>query len=178
MRRLGGHGKRLTYAEKAYPQLTEDVREQLALYHFLSLIDDTQLAISVKQRRPPTLDEAVSATLEVEAILATTGKPLRVAGVDDTASTETPGSSTSVGAATTQGRQDTTLDLLKTLVERVEKLEMNQRSREPLHPSRLNQRGNRFPLTHQGSVICRNCGQEGHYARGCAAPRGRRSQGN
>ena len=167
-----------TLAEKAYPQLTEDAREQLALYHFLSRIDDTQLAISVKQRRPSTLDEAVSATLEVEAILTTTGKSLRIAGVDDAGSTETPGSSTSVAAATAQERQDATLELLKTLVERVEKLEMNQRTREPPHTSRPNQRGYRLPPTQQGSVICRNCGQEGHYARGCAAPRGRRSQGN
>ena len=28
-------------------------------------------------------------------------------------------------------------------------------------------------LQQDGSVICRKCGQEGHYARGCAAPRHR-----
>lgn len=169
-----------TLSEKAYPQLAEEAREQLALYHFLSLLDDPQVAISVKQTRPATLDEAVSSTLEIESILSTTttGKPLRVAGVDETAPVPTSSGldTASVGAATAK---DATHELLRTLVERVEKLEMGQRAREPLNNDGRIQRDNRPQLPHRsGPVVCRKCGQEGHYARGCAAPRGRRGQGN
>ncbi|KAL5496639.1 hypothetical protein EMCRGX_G012963 [Ephydatia muelleri] len=53
-------------AQKGYPDLEEKAKEQLALNVFLSLIDNHQVAFSVKQKRPASLDEAVSATLEIE----------------------------------------------------------------------------------------------------------------
>ncbi|KAL5509623.1 hypothetical protein EMCRGX_G005023 [Ephydatia muelleri] len=44
----------------------DKAKEQLALNVFLSLIDNSQVAFAVRQRRPATLDTAVSATLEIE----------------------------------------------------------------------------------------------------------------
>ena len=41
--------------------------ECLALNAYLEQIDDTQISFSVKQKGPKTLDEAVSATLEMES---------------------------------------------------------------------------------------------------------------
>jgi dsDNA-binding SOS-regulon protein len=43
--------------DKAYPELDEAAREQLALNHYLTQIADQQIAFSVKQKRPKTLDE-------------------------------------------------------------------------------------------------------------------------
>ena len=55
--------------EKAFPELQPEVREQLALSHYFGQIDSTQIAFSVKQRKPKSVDEAVSATLEMESYL-------------------------------------------------------------------------------------------------------------
>ena len=53
-------------AQKGYPDLEEKAKEQLALNVFLSRIDNPQVAFSVKQKCPASLDKAVSATLEME----------------------------------------------------------------------------------------------------------------
>ena len=49
-------------ADKAFPQLQNDAKEQLALNHYLGQLTDQQIAFNVRQKRPRTLDEAVSAT--------------------------------------------------------------------------------------------------------------------
>ena len=64
--------------KRAYPDL-QDAREQLALAHYLGQLEHHQLAFSMKQKRPETVDEAVSATLEKESYLLPKGS--RVAQV-------------------------------------------------------------------------------------------------
>ena len=58
-----------TLVDKAYPDLEDNAKEQLALNHFVSQIENCQVAFSVRQKRPKTVDEAVSATLEMEAYI-------------------------------------------------------------------------------------------------------------
>lgn len=58
-------------ANKAFPTLQEDAKQQLALTHYLGQLDNPQISFNVKQKRPKTLDEAVSATLELESYLLT-----------------------------------------------------------------------------------------------------------
>ena len=41
--------------DKAYPHLEAAARDQMALTHYLSQIDNTQVAFSVKQQKPATL---------------------------------------------------------------------------------------------------------------------------
>ena len=65
--------------ERAYPDLQEDPREQVALTHYLGQIKHQQLAFSVKQKCPKSVDKAVSATLEMESYLLPKGS--RVAQV-------------------------------------------------------------------------------------------------
>ena len=65
-------------ANKAFPQLQTDAKEQLALNHYLGQITDHQIAFNVKQKRPRTLDEAVSATLELESYLLPSGLPSKM----------------------------------------------------------------------------------------------------
>ena len=54
-------------SEKAYPQLQSQARECLALTVFLKQISNPQVAFAVRQKQPGNLDEAVTATLEMES---------------------------------------------------------------------------------------------------------------
>ena len=53
-------------ADKAYPDLAEDARERLFINAYLM---QPQIAFSVRQKQPSTLDDAVTATLEMESYL-------------------------------------------------------------------------------------------------------------
>ena len=55
--------------DKAYPTLDNEARQQLALQRYLSQLDNEQVAFSVKQRKPRTIEAAVAATLECESYL-------------------------------------------------------------------------------------------------------------
>ena len=76
--------------EKAFSQLQAEAREQMALTHYLSQIDNAQLAFSVKQHKPANLDTAVTTTLEMESYLPQKGMPLRVASTELVSDTEQP----------------------------------------------------------------------------------------
>ena len=56
-------------------------RERLALNQFLSQIDNPQVAFSVRQRHPQTVDEAASAPIEVESYVGQNCKPTSVGTV-------------------------------------------------------------------------------------------------
>ena len=58
------------------------------------------------------------------------------------------------------------MDMIQKLVERVEKLESNQTVRQPPKPSAPAPADG--PPKSSNPIICRRCGQEGHYQRGCA----------
>ena len=62
-------------ASKAFPQLQDDAKEQLALNHYLGQLTNHQISFNVRQKRPRTLDEVVSATLELESYLVPTVLP-------------------------------------------------------------------------------------------------------
>eukprot|EP00731_Ephydatia_muelleri_P005415 Em0002g1591a len=68
-------------ADKAYPELAENARERLALNQFLEQIENSQVAFSVKQKRPRNVEEAAAAVIELESYLRSTGKPSRVNAV-------------------------------------------------------------------------------------------------
>lgn len=59
-------------SDKAYPELEEGAKEMLALNAYLAQLDSPQVAFGVKQKIPQTLDEAVTATLELESYLTPT----------------------------------------------------------------------------------------------------------
>ena len=103
-------------AEKGFPQLQEEAKELLAVNTYLQQLNQPQVAFSVRQRRPRTLDEAVSATLEMESYIST-----RMVGL----------SVVSVGQGTTDnnvatGKQDILMRLVERLAERIEALEQQQ----------------------------------------------------
>lgn len=57
-------------AEQAYPDLGEKAREQIALTQHLSSISNRQLAFSVRQKRPTSVEEAVTTTMEMDSYMA------------------------------------------------------------------------------------------------------------
>ena len=139
-------------ADKAFPELEEKAREQLALNHYLSHLDNPQVAFNVKQKRPANLIDAVGATIEIESYLPT---PSRKVGAVDL------GDNPAVAAV--RSKQDSMMGMLQTMMERLDRLENEARSRPRPSGSRPSNRAN--------PIVCHRCGQEGHFACGCANPR-------
>ena len=105
------------------------------------------------------LDEAVSATLELELYLIPIGLP-SVAGV--------PPSQVVAGV---RQSQDMIMDMLTKMMERLDRLESDRAMPPPHHRNQQRQasptprRENPAP---KKPVVCHKCGKEGHFARGCA----------
>ena len=57
-------------AERAFPELDERAKEKLSVDHYLSLLDLSEVALAVHQKKPKLLDDAVAATLEIESTLS------------------------------------------------------------------------------------------------------------
>lgn len=156
--------------DKAHPQLDDDAREQLALTHYMGQLTNPQIALGVKQTRPKKLDAAVTATLETESFLPRNN----VHGVSHVEEEEKENLPVS-GAAGENSQQFALLRAIELLGERVGKLELKIQAsggrQRDAHRQRPTPQNDRQPIK------CRRCGQEGHYARGCAAGR-RGDQGN
>ena len=148
-------------ADKAFPDLEDKARECMALTQFMGQVDNPQVAFSVRQKRPTTLIEAVSATIEMESYLRP--KPSHIAQVEP----EQP--QTDAVIAAVQLKQDTMMGMLENILSRLEKLESRTREGRQAPIENAEPRNKR-------PVVCRNCLQEGHYARGCASPPARTSR--
>jgi len=158
-----------TLAEKGFPNLSEEAREQLALQNYLQQLDQPQIAFSVKQKRPTTLDEAVTATIEMETYLPASSKvTVAVCEQEDEPAEPVP-----IAPVT-----DTTAkltSLIERLVERVEKLEQQTDPRMQQQEERYSTRDRSRPRAASGA--CWLCGKRGHFARNCRQSRPP-SQGN
>ena len=60
-------------ADKTYPTLQEEARERLSINAYLNQLTP-QLAFSVRQKRPDSLDSAVATTFEMESYLVPPGQ--------------------------------------------------------------------------------------------------------
>ena len=56
-------------AEKAYPDLQAEAQEALALYRFLTQLENPQVNFAVRQKQPANVDQALQYTLETESYL-------------------------------------------------------------------------------------------------------------
>ena len=144
-------------ADKAYPDLEVKAREQLALNQYLSSIGNPQVAFSVRQQRPTTVEKAVTTTMEMESYLGP--KTGCVAQVDAAGSSSIgqPDEEPDAGVAAVAKNQDTTLELLQKITDRLDKLEFKSDGGSDRSRSKR--------------VICWNCRKEGHLARNCRKPR-------
>ena len=141
-----------TLSYKAYPTLGVEAKEVLALNRYLGEIEDPQISFGVKQTRPKNLDEAVATTLEMESYVK--NQPgTKTVRFDEDSSTVIAG---------VRSTNEAMMQMMSQVMERLEKLEMNQTRSQERHHKRQS-------TPPSSPVICRRCGGEGHYARGCAS---------
>ena len=163
--------------ERAYPELQDNAREQIALTHYLGQLVQPQLAFGVKQRRPKSVDEAVRTTLEMESYLSVSTPKLAVASpMEDQHLVDIPSGVAAVGKK--QQGQPSTIAMLEQILDRIDNLEarMDQLAKEVASdtPSSLERKPANKANTSQtsrGPVTCHRCGKTGHFAKGCATPR-------
>ena len=158
-------------ADKAFPELQEAARSQLAINSYLQQLDHPQVAFGVKQKRPKTIDEAVSATLEMESYVTQPGSAAAIAVVEES-------ETTAIAAATQLTEKLSTLVEKLTVTERVERLELNQGpdafrvgektySYGPRSRSRGGGGTRGRGAQRARNTQCWNCGLTGHIARNC-----------
>ena len=156
-------------ADKAYPELQPEARELLSLQTYLAQLDQPQVAFSVKQRRPKSLDEAVASTLEMESYAPPTAKPVAVVQPedDDVASKE---NEKALVASVDPSKK--LVSLLERLMDRMDVLEKNQqastadaaKTRRRTPSTAVPRRArNRRDFT----GLCWTCQQPGHISRNC-----------
>jgi len=155
-------------AEKAYPGLQPEAQETLALNHYLTQVDNAQVAFGVRQKKPQTIDEAVQYTLELESYLPRTpAKPVRVSLVNQE-------EDSNIAAASLRRS-----DLFTQLLDRMDRLEANLKAMEQSRQSGqeagtmvYQEKGGssrQYKKSRSQTVVCHKCGKEGHFARGCAS---------
>ena len=154
-------------SDKDFPHLQGEARDQIALTHYLSQIDNLQLAFSVKQQKSTNLDAAVSATLEMESYLTPKPATLEIASTD----VECPADQTSsLSASATTTDTDPTACLVKQLIEWMDRMEFElQHSKRPhwTTEGRGSQKRGSSNYHRKPPIICWNCKQPGHVARNC-----------
>ena len=163
------YGEELRWlAAKAYPDLTVGAHEQLALTHFLHSITDPQLVLAVKQKNPETVVDAVTATMQTECILASARIAAASHHKDETVSAVS--------------RDDKLLDLITKLSDKIDNISIQPRYSSRPRPMQQFRPPRQSDISSSQSsrrpVVCHRCHQEGHFARGCAAPRQTLRQGN
>ena len=162
-------------ADKAFPDLQEEAKQCLALQSYLQQLDQPQVAFSVREKRPTTLDEAVSLTLEMEAYMLPTTRTSMISAIQQDEEQE----ENTIAAVDPTTKLTT---LLEQLVVRVEKLEQD---RSPVdrafQPAPMNRKHipSRSQPQYSGdrrrtfNGTCWRCQEPGHMARNC--PRNHRS---
>ena len=132
-------------SDKAYPTLPDEAREQLAINAYLQQLAPPQVAFSVKQKRPATLDDAVATTLEMESYVAP--MPLNVSLAQPE---EHP-----CARVSDEDKLEQLSRMVERLAEQVERLQVQQEPRA--RPRR----------TRTFAGQCWKCQQPGHMAREC-----------
>ena len=150
-----------------------EARECLAVRAYLQQLDQPQVAFSVKQSGPKTLDDAVTATLEMESYVPLFPRTATVAPLQKEEDLVTESSGTPTIAAVDPTEKLATMH--GKLMERVETLEARHSSPEPKQQqgrwetASQKSRG-RLPIGRRRREfrgVCWNCLQPGHIARNC-----------
>ena len=147
----------MSLADKAYADLQEEARERLALNAYLEQIDDTQISFSVKQKRPRTLDEAVSATLEMESYKGVKAK----SSVSHVEADPEQDDSTIAAVQKKSDSMAEMVQMMQGVVSRLEKLEASEIRKSSRATTQLPQ------AESKRRIVCWRCYKRGHIARNC-----------
>ncbi|KAL5479795.1 hypothetical protein EMCRGX_G023373 [Ephydatia muelleri] len=152
--------------EKAYPALQEEAKAQIALSHYLRHLDQPMTSFSVKQRTPKSLDEAVSATLEIESYQI--GLPKIESGAVGVplmdSKTHPEVEEAEIGTVASRSSSQLQDGLVHQLLQRLDKIEHELRRPERERDEKASD-GQQSPR----SVTCWNCGRRGHLGQGTAS---------
>eukprot|EP00731_Ephydatia_muelleri_P007275 Em0003g1523a len=152
--------------EKAYPALQEEAKAQIAISHYLRHLDQPMTSFSVKQRTPKSLDEAVSATLEIESYQI--GLPKIESGAVGVplmdSKTHPEVEEAEIGTVASRSSSQLQDGLVHQLLQRLDKIEHELRRPERERDEKASD-GQRSPR----SVTCWNCGRRGHLGQGTAS---------
>ena len=138
--------------------------EKLSVDRYLTLIRKPDVSLAVHQRRPRTLNNAVSATLKIEAFLS-------LGNQTPSHSASTVASMDGTTCATFASRDNKLCEMLQSLASRMDQIELAiaHIDNHSINISRLReQERGRTNSTRHAPTICHKCGQPGHYARVCA----------
>ena len=103
-------------ADKTYPELESMARETLALNAYLAQLENPQIVFGVRQKTPATLDEAMTATLELESYLS---PKMTVASVE-----------TGEAVIGVVSQKDNLTTFVEKLMDRMEKIELSHAGRQ------------------------------------------------
>ena len=174
-----------TLANKAYPSLQLEARERLAVNTYLQQLSQPQVAFSVKQRRPATLDDAVTATLEMESYMLLLGRTEPVSTIQPTDIEPVSAGATNepvpVSAISSTEKLTSIVERLSEQVETLQR-EVRQSRNAPVNTRRdsrprgdgdirreQGQRTGRQPYAQRRAFdeVCWRCNQRGHIERNC-----------
>ena len=140
--------------DKAYPELQEEAREYIALSRYFDQLEDPRIALSVRQRRPKTMLEAVSSTIELESyVLGAAAMQAEHQGPQECTLTSTQ--------TNLEAMLNTLMEKLKKQEDEINERQVTIKMRKQYHHQRQKRRKHR-------AIICYKCEQPGHYAGGCA----------
>ena len=140
-----------TLEDKAYGDLEEKARERLALTQYLSHIDNPQVALGVRQKRPETVQAAVVATIELESYL----------GSISTASSTRTDPTPTISVVSSVAENEPLSAALKQLNERLERLEVQMVSAHSDSRTHKPQADEVHGRKATAALTCWNCGKEG-----------------
>ena len=134
----------LRLVDKAFPTLEYKAKEQFALSRYLDQLEPAELAFGVKQRRPKTINEAVSSTIELESYLTKPNTRRNSSSVSHVLTDEKP---------VVESIQAVQRDLVGTMQKLAEKLELDDLSVDtsPLGVEE-DRHGTPMPLLSAGNV--------------------------